>query len=64
MADLHVMCSCGWETRGTEEVVVAATQAHGRDLHNMDASKEQVLAMAMPAPAAERARRGPEISGR
>ncbi len=47
--NLTVTCVCGWEAAGTEAEVVQATQAHGRDVHNMDTSREQVLAMAQPA---------------
>ncbi|MGH9225966.1 MAG: DUF1059 domain-containing protein [Acidimicrobiales bacterium] len=43
---MRVRCACGWEATGDEEEVVAATQDHGRRLHNMEASREQVLAMA------------------
>ena len=46
MSELKVTCACGWETRGEEESVVAATQEHGRALHNMEATRDQVLAMA------------------
>jgi uncharacterized protein DUF1059 len=45
---LRVRCVCGWEVVGREDDVVPATQAHGRRLHNMEATREQVLAMAMP----------------
>jgi predicted small metal-binding protein len=41
-----VRCICGWETRGTEGEVVPATQEHGRRIHNMETTREQVLAMA------------------
>ena len=44
---MRVRCACGWETSGDEDAVVAATQEHGRRLHNMDASPEQVMAMAI-----------------
>ena len=43
---LTVRCACGWETTGTEADVVPATIEHGRRLHNMEATPEQVLAMA------------------
>ncbi|HEX9889840.1 MAG TPA: DUF1059 domain-containing protein [Nitriliruptorales bacterium] len=49
MSELIVTCACGWETSGTEDDVVAATQEHGRDLHNMEATREQVLSMSRPA---------------
>ncbi|MEO8437249.1 MAG: hypothetical protein ABI562_02240 [Chloroflexota bacterium] len=46
---LTVRCACGWETSGQPNEVVVATQAHGDQLHNMRATREQVLAMAAPA---------------
>lgn len=53
---MRVRCTCGWETQGEEDEVVAGTQEHGRKLHNMEATREQILAMAVPdesAPGAE-----------
>ena len=58
-ATLTVRCACGWETTGIEADVVPATIEHGRRIHNMEATPEQVLAMALrpgvdgqvPAPA-------------
>jgi predicted small metal-binding protein len=47
---LVVRCACGWETRGGEEEVVGATQEHGRRVHNMLATREEVLAMVVRAP--------------
>jgi predicted small metal-binding protein len=32
---------------GSEDEVVAAAQNHGRDLHNMEVSREEALAMAV-----------------
>jgi predicted small metal-binding protein len=53
MADvLTVRCVCGWEVRGSKEEVVAATSEHGDRLHNMAATREQILAMAVPPAAA------------
>ncbi len=49
---LTVRCACGWEMSGTEAAVVAATIEHGRRLHNMEATPDQVLAMAV-RPAAD-----------
>ena len=37
-------CACGWEVTGTEDEVVAATQEHAEQLHNMNATREDVLA--------------------
>lgn len=46
---LVVRCECGFEARGTEEELVPVVQRHGREAHNMEATREQVLAMARPA---------------
>ncbi len=48
-AEIQVTCTCGWQTRGRPDDAVAATQEHGRKLHNMEASRDQVMAMARPA---------------
>jgi predicted small metal-binding protein len=42
---LLLRCACGWETRGTVDELVAATREHGRRLHNMEPTRDQVLAM-------------------
>ena len=47
--ELVVRCDCGFEARGTEEELIPAVQKHGRDAHNMQVTREQVLAMAHPA---------------
>lgn len=46
---LVVRCDCGFEVRGDEEEIVPVVQQHGREAHNMDVTREQVLAMATPA---------------
>ena len=38
-------CACGWEISGSEDLVVDATIDHGRRLHNMEATRDQVLAV-------------------
>ena len=43
-------CACGWEVSGSEDEVVDATIDHGRRIHNMEATRDQVLA-ALLAPA-------------
>jgi len=48
-AELVVRCECGFEVRGTEADLVPAVQRHGREVHNMPVTHEQVLAMARPA---------------
>jgi predicted small metal-binding protein len=37
-------CACGWEVTGTEDEVVDATIDHGRRIHNMEATRDQVVA--------------------
>ena len=49
MAEIVVTCECGLEVRGAEDDVVAKVQQHGREAHNMEVTREQVLAMAKPA---------------
>jgi predicted small metal-binding protein len=46
---LVVRCECGYEVRGTPDDVVAGIQVHARDNHNMQTTREQVLAKARPA---------------
>jgi predicted small metal-binding protein len=46
---LLVRCDCGFEVRGTADEVVDAMQAHAKDVHNMSATREQVLERARPA---------------
>jgi predicted small metal-binding protein len=43
---LRVGCACGWEVVGTEDVVVPAVIDHGLRVHNMEGTREQVLANA------------------
>ncbi len=45
-------CACGWEVAGPEDEVVDATIDHGRRFHNMEATREQVLAALHAPPAA------------
>ncbi len=46
---LMVRCECGFEVRGTDDEVVAGIQDHAFKAHNMKATREQVLARAVPA---------------
>ena len=45
---ITVRCACGWETTGSEDLVVEATSEHGRQMHNMVPTRDEVLAMAIP----------------
>lgn len=46
MTRIVVTCECGLEVKGEEDDVVEQVRQHGRDAHNMDVTREQVLAMA------------------
>ena len=49
MAEKQVSCDCGATIREQgDEKLVSAVQQHARDVHNMELSREQVLAMAEP----------------
>ena len=37
-------CACGWEVTGPEDEVVDATIDHGRRIHNMEATRDDVVA--------------------
>lgn len=45
-----IQCPCGYTLQGpTDEEVVAAAQAHAREVHDMQLSREEALSMARPA---------------
>jgi predicted small metal-binding protein len=46
-------CACGWEITGSEDEVVDATIDHGRRIHNMTATRDEVLAALHAEPAAD-----------
>lgn len=37
-------CACGWEVTGPLDDVVDATIDHGRRIHNMEATRDEVIA--------------------
>lgn len=41
-----VECDCGWSCRGEEEEIVVACAEHGREVHGLELSREQILAVA------------------
>jgi predicted small metal-binding protein len=43
----EVTCMCGWQTRGTEDEIVAAIQDHGERVHGRRPSRDEVLALAV-----------------
>jgi predicted small metal-binding protein len=40
---LLVRCDCGFEARGTADEVVAGMEDHAKNVHNMSATREQIL---------------------
>jgi predicted small metal-binding protein len=45
-----INCECGFVVRGdTDDDLVANAQEHAREVHSMEMSREQVLAIAEPA---------------
>ncbi|TMC88051.1 MAG: DUF1059 domain-containing protein [Chloroflexi bacterium] len=46
--ELIVRCDCGFEARGSEDELIPVVQKHGREAHNMQVTRDQVLAMARP----------------
>jgi predicted small metal-binding protein len=43
----RIQCDCGYVARGeTDEELVAVAQKHAREVHGMEITREQVLAMA------------------
>ena len=49
----QVNCDCGFMVRtSTEDEIVKHVQLHARDIHNMETTREQALAMAKTVEAA------------
>jgi predicted small metal-binding protein len=49
MARKVVKCPCGWSYGSeSDDDLVREVQKHGKDVHNQEASREEVLAMAQP----------------
>lgn len=46
----EVTCMCGWQCRGTDDEVVAQVQAHGREAHGTESTREEILAIAVEVP--------------
>jgi hypothetical protein len=44
----RLRCACGWEASGKFEELVIAAQEHGRRIHNMAPTREEVQAMLLP----------------
>lgn len=49
MSEKQVSCDCGKTLREeTDEELVQAVQEHARETHEMDLTRDQILAMAEP----------------
>ena len=49
MAEKQVACDCGTTIRENgDDRLVASVQRHAREVHDMELTREQVLAMAEP----------------
>jgi predicted small metal-binding protein len=46
---LVLRCECGVESRGDADELVRLVQEHARSVHNMTATREQILERARPA---------------
>jgi predicted small metal-binding protein len=45
-----IKCDCGYVVRGgSDDELVQAAQVHAKEVHDMDLTAEQALAMAEPA---------------
>ena len=52
-ARLMARCACGWEAIGSQSEVVVAAQEHGFEVHNMRATRDEILPTLIPAEPAE-----------
>ena len=43
-----IECDCGWTCRGSDEHLIADCAVHARDVHGMELTPEQILAVAVP----------------
>jgi predicted small metal-binding protein len=47
----EVTCLCGWQCRGTEDEIVEQVIVHGRDVHGVESTRDEILAIAVDVPA-------------
>ena len=47
-----VTCACGMRFQGTMAELIPEVRRHGEEIHNMDATDEQIMAMSVDADAA------------
>ena len=58
----RLRCACGWEASGMFEELVLEAQEHGRRIHNMAPTREEVEAMLLPLDAIADHRAQPDDS--
>ncbi len=44
----EAQCECGFYARGTEEMLIPVVQTHAKETHEMEVTREQVLAQLKP----------------
>lgn len=44
----EVSCECGWHATGTRDELIVAVGRHGREVHGLELSEEQVVAQLKP----------------
>ncbi len=50
MAKKSISCPCGWSiTTKSDDELVSKVQDHAKQVHNQNATREEILAMARPA---------------
>lgn len=47
----EVTCLCGWQCRGTDDEIVVQVQEHGRTVHGIESTRDEILAIAVAVPA-------------
>lgn len=44
----QVKCECGFSAEGTQEELIPIVQKHGKEVHGMDVTPDQVIAQLKP----------------
>ncbi|HEX9123984.1 MAG TPA: DUF1059 domain-containing protein [Actinomycetota bacterium] len=44
----EVTCECGFTAKGTREELIPVVQQHGKEVHGMDVTPDQVVAQLKP----------------
>jgi predicted small metal-binding protein len=42
---LELTCACGWTAQGEEDDLYELTVEHGKNVHNMEVTRQQMLEM-------------------